>query len=507
MSIFSYIKKHSFIATVAAILIIIIAIIAGRVASRKAAPDQATRTTKVSVVNATTFRTGALSVSADGVVQSHSQADLRSQVSAPVSVINVSIGDSIYSGQTILELQNADIRAQLDSAKASLALANGQNYTGSVSLSSAGQTAIDKVRDAYIKGYDAVVTQIEPILYNADGNGGRLTSYMTNTKLNDEIISFDIDLKTAFRDWKNLSDGLTISTSTAVISQAVVVSQNNLNKINLLLSDVSQGLNDVAAYSTQNFTTQVNGWKATVSAARASVSGASQALTAAAAGLNGSNASQGSTVQAQISMAQAGVNNLQAQLAKTILVSPIAGKIASLPLHVGELASAGSLIVTVVGDTTNLQVKSFVSAEDLPYIKVNAPVTIKGQNNIKGTVSNVAPSVDASSKKAEVDIEITDSVHSSLIIGASVTASIMSAHQQASSTQPSSYILPIQNVKIIPGSAYVFTIDSDSKIKRNDVILGAIQGDFVQVISGITDDMNIVTPVYELEVGQDVQVQ
>jgi hypothetical protein len=34
-----------------------------------------------------------------------------------------------------------------------------------------------------------------------------------------------------------------------------------------------------------------------------------------------------------------------------------------------------------------------------------------------------------------------------------------------------------------------------------------VQGDFVQVTSGITDDMKIVSPVYELEEGQSVTTQ
>jgi hypothetical protein len=62
-------------------------------------------------------------------------------------------------------------------------------------------------------------------------------------------------------------------------------------------------------------------------------------------------------------------------------------------------------------------------------------------------------------------------------------------------------------VKIIPGEAYVFTLDNDSKIVKNPVIIGKINGDFIEIMSGIINNMNIVTPVYELEEGEKVIVE
>jgi hypothetical protein len=57
------------------------------------------------------------------------------------------------------------------------------------------------------------------------------------------------------------------------------------------------------------------------------------------------------------------------------------------------------------------------------------------------------------------------------------------------------------------GDAFVYTVDQNSKIKRLPVILGEIQGDFIKVISGLNDTINLVTPVYELDEGQTVVVQ
>ncbi len=510
---FNYFKKHSFIVLLAAILVLVVAVITGRSISKKPVSANDTAIKKVTLVNAATFREGNLSVSADGIVESHSQADLKSQTSAPVALINVGIGDNVYQGQVLLELQNNDIRAQLAEGQAALAVAKGQQYTGGVSLTSAKQAAIDKIRDAYLKSYDAVVSEADPILYNNDGSGGHLQSFSTDTKTNSEISEIDLDLKSIFPDWNNTANSLDASVSSmATLSSAIQSSQTNLNSTLTLLGDISKILNSLTGNATPTFAASLGGWKATISGARASVSAAAQALTGAETGLNAASASQGSTVPAGVDAAEAGVGNLQAQLAKTIVRSPITGKVSALPLYVGELATPGTLLATVVGNESGIRVKAYASGEDLYRIKIGAPVKIEG--NIDGVVSSLSPSIDTVTKKAEIDIDITNSDQSDLVIGQNVSVSISASNtaQQVSNgtdlagqNNQLSYLLPIQDVKIIPGGgSVVFTIDGNSKIKSNNVTVGKVQGDFIEITGGISDSMNIVAPVYELDPGETV---
>lgn len=500
MSIFSTIRQHSVVATVVTIGAVVIVTIGTRAAHKAPTTNANTTTKQVTLVDASTFRNGSVTVAANGTVEAHSQADLKSQASAPVSVINAQIGSYVTAGQVILELENADIRAQLAQARASLALAQGQQYTGSVSVDSAKQGAIDKIRDAYLKSYDAVYADVDPILYNGAGSGSQLTSYVTDSTLTSRIIRERVDLVTALRTWKTVSDSLSTKSSNADIQAAIAQSQANMKAVDALLADVSQGLSDAARSAPTAVANTLSTSQGIVSGARTTVSSAVSALTTASASLDSSSASQGTTVNAQVSVAQAGVANLEAQLAKTVITSPISGTVSALPLRVGELASPGTLLATVVGKG-GLQIRSFVSGEDLARIKQGAVVSIG--DNAKGYVSRVAPSVSATNKKAEVDIEINNPSVSGLVVGQNVTASIAAAADSASTT----YLVPIQNVKIIPGSAYVLTVDENSKIKRNEVTLGTVQGDFIEVVSGMNDTMKIVSPVYELDEGETVNAQ
>jgi len=52
-----------------------------------------------------------------GTVRSLDQADLKSQISAQITAINVKLGDQVRAGQIIMQLQNGDISAQLEQAQ------------------------------------------------------------------------------------------------------------------------------------------------------------------------------------------------------------------------------------------------------------------------------------------------------------------------------------------------------------------------------------------------------
>jgi len=467
---------------------------------------------KVDLVRVQDFRQGSGVVRADGIVQSRGQAELKSQLSAPVATVPVSVGSPVYAGQIILTLQNADIEAQLEQAKASLDLAKGQYYTGGVSVDSAKRSMLDKIRDAYNKGSEIVNAQIDPILENNDGKGGRLSSIIVDSALSNQLISKRIDLIGILFEWKVLVGSLTSDSTIDQLSAAAGISQKNLTTIDDLLSDISEGLNESAKFATVYSADSISGWKVTVAGARSSVSLLTSALIGASSSLTSSFASYDTTATAQVALAEAGVRNLKAQLDKTMIRSPIDGKVAALPLGVGELATPGAIVATVVGQS-GLEVKAYASGEDLNRIKIGAPVTIAGQTD--GQVRSVAPSLGATNRKVEVVIAVyeQDSGDSGLKIGQNVQVLIQGEPQAESvsdatgQARSNSYLLPIQDVKIVPGEAYVYTVDEQSRIKVNPVILGEIKGDFIEVVSGITDDMSIVSPVYELDEGQVVEVE
>lgn len=472
MSIFSYLKSHSVLAGTLVSVAVVTAIIAGRAANKAPAADVGDSNNKrIEVVDVANFRNGTSTVLADGIVEAQSQADLKSQIGAPVSALNVGIGDSVYAGQIILELENSDIRAQLDQVQ-------GQ-------YGSTRESTIDKIRDAYLKADDAVHTQIDPLILNNVDPRPQFYSFVLDPKAATSIREKRTDLDTAFATWKTAVQNLTTNSSDTTIQSSISQSQANLDKISTLLNDMSKAMSDAANVAVPSSLITINSMQSVITGARNSISGAKQSLSSATVGI-----------------AEAGVKGLQAQLDKTIIRSPISGRIAALPLRVGEFAAPGGLLATVVG-SGGIQVKAYASGEDLTRLYTGAATMIQG--SVPGIVTSVAPSVSTINRKVEIGIRVTGD-SSVLVVGQNVQVRI-----QAKATTIAGgalvYTLPIQNVKIIPGEAYVFTVGTDSKIMKHPVTLGSIKGDFVDVTAGLVDGMKIATPVYELEEGQEVRIE
>ena len=60
-------------------------------------------------------------------------------------------------------------------------------------------------------------------------------------------------------------------------------------------------------------------------------------------------------------------------------------------------------------------------------------------------------------------------------------------------------------MRIASDGAFVYLVENGALSER-PVQLGAVSGEFVEVKSGISADMSIVSPVYELKVGEKVSV-
>jgi len=497
MSIFSFVKSHAVLAGTVAIVAVAGSVIAGRVASRDTvvvATD--TNTKHVALVDADSFRTDSDTVSVDGVVQSVSQADLKSQISAPIASIMVSLGDTVRAGQILVELSNADIRAQLDQAKLSLS-------AESISLDSARKTVLDAIEDSYLQADQAVHAQIDPLLFNSTKTSIQLSSFDTDpVHYQQNIVAARADMTNIFNVWKKAINDLGAQPSDAKLTEVLHLSEKNIQLVQNLLDRIARILNNAATITLPSDAATVAAWKATVTTSRATISGVASSLIVADKTFSSTLVTQGGVGAAPSTIAQSGVRNLEAQLAKTIITSPISGTVAALPLRTGEFAAPGTLIATVVGGE-GLQVDAFASAEDISRISRGSLVTINGVAT--GTVSTISPSVNPLNKKVEVKILVQNSAKSPLVIGQTVNAHITATPlAQTLAGANSTYRLPIQNVKIVPGQAYVFTVDADSKLVRHDVTLGAVTGDFVEITSGMTPGMKIVSPVYELEAGQTV---
>ena len=67
-------------------------------------------------------------------------------------------------------------------------------------------------------------------------------------------------------------------------------------------------------------------------------------------------------------------------------------------------------------------------------------------------------------------------------------------------------MLPLASVKLRANDRVVFTVDSEGRIVGNPVTIGNVHGDRIEVLSGVSSDMRIVTDARGLAEGEKVRI-
>jgi multidrug efflux pump subunit AcrA (membrane-fusion protein) len=530
----SYIKNHKriMIALLIAVLVLVIAV--PRVMKKTVPVDLSSLTKTVSAVAVDDFSSGTGRVSADGTVESQAQAELRSQVIAPVAKINVSIGDKVFTGQSLVTLQGTDVNAQLAQAEAGLTaqkarlqdMLNGARRedlnlsetdvrTANQVLSNAYMSVSNSLNDAYIKADDAVRKQIASMYANAEDSNPTLSFSVSDYQLKVSAESGRVQASRELNMWRSELDSISDSSTSVEYDAVITKSKAHLSSIRNILNVISSAL--TTALNLSQVT--LDGYKAMLNVGRGNVNGALSSVTSLEQGLIGLRLAvervQGQLAlkvagtsnegilaqQAVVEQSQAAVDNLRAQVAKTVIRSPIEGTVASVPVRVGELMTMGQLVASVVS-VDSLQIKLYVSDSDVGNFRVGDPVVISA--TAKGTVSNISPSIDSKTKKVEVKVLVTSPKDASLVVGQNVTVVIAGTNTATSSV---SYFLPIQVVKIDLNTAAVYSVDSQSVVTEVPVTLGKVVGETVEVTGGIKPGMVVVSPSFELKTGDTVVIK
>ncbi len=516
----SYAKHHKYIFGTLLVLVILVTAIGSRFMGKKNQQAEVNQLSTVTLVSAQDYLKDRGQISANGMVESLEQAELRSQASGPVTKINVQIGQQVRSGQVLVTLQNNDISAQIAQAQAVLksqqarldemrkGARNEQILLEEAKLNAAKQGLTDTkaqqdvlVKSAYTSLLNAGLTAKAGSGNSGSGNPTVSGSY-TGTQQGEYVVTLyaaNDGMHYKVTGLENYS-GLINSTPQSLGSQGLFIQfpSANLNA------------NDTWTISIPN--TQAPTYTALNSAYQAAVQGRETAVNGAQSGLNaeqkaydllvaGATNDQIRQQEAAVDQASAAVAAASAQYDKTVIKSPIDGTVASLPVKYGELVSPGALVASVV-NKGGQQVKAYISDYDLPFVEEGAEVAIG--DKATGTLARLSPSIDPQTKNVEVQVVVTDPAVAGLVVGQNVALKIST--KQSSGSGPV-FLLPLQAVKVSGGGASVLTVKDGSIIEERPVELGSVSGENVEVKSGLTPDMQIISAVYDLKAGQKVNVE
>jgi multidrug efflux pump subunit AcrA (membrane-fusion protein) len=238
--------------------------------------------------------------------------------------------------------------------------------------------------------------------------------------------------------------------------------------------------------------------------ARARANAARQQIEAAVNAARQSNQAVQSA-QAEVESARAAVAIAQKAVADTTVRAPYSGYVSARPIAVGEYVTPASVVVTILR-TNPLKLQLQVPEAEVPFIRPGMGVSLEVEahrdRKFAGRVSAVNPAIDPASRAATIEAEV-ENPDNALRSGMFATARIAREAGGSAVYVPRAAVLADPNTK----SFRAFVIDGDTARLRV-VQIGAEEGEWIQVLSGVNADELLATSNLEqLYEGAKVRVQ
>lgn len=187
--------------------------------------------------------------------------------------------------------------------------------------------------------------------------------------------------------------------------------------------------------------------------------------------------------RAQTTAAQYEAAKLRREFAT--LRAPDDGVIATRTAEPGMVVMAGAQLLTMIRDG-RLEWRAELNETDLLDVQVGAEVEVRQRDGgmVRGKVRAVSPSLDATTRTGTVHADLPEP--GQLRAGMFAEGRILVGAGEALS-------VPVAAVVRRDGYAYVFTLKSRSRVERRRVELGRIDGERIEVRSGLQAGERVVS--------------
>jgi RND family efflux transporter MFP subunit len=192
------------------------------------------------------------------------------------------------------------------------------------------------------------------------------------------------------------------------------------------------------------------------------------------------------TAKARVESAQALMAVHELRLRQTQVKAPDNGVISSRSASVGAVVGLGTELFRQIRGN-RLEWRAEMVSSDLFQIKTGHKVSIQSAagGSVTGTVRMVAPTVDGQNRTGTVYVDLPSNAMLSLKPG-------MYARGDFEFGSSTAALVPQQSVVIRDGFSQVFVVQADQRVKLYKVNLGRRQGEWLEVISGLPAEANVV---------------
>jgi multidrug efflux pump subunit AcrA (membrane-fusion protein) len=206
----------------------------------------------------------------------------------------------------------------------------------------------------------------------------------------------------------------------------------------------------------------------------------------------------------QLESAKGKYMGAQAQLSYSEIRSPINGVIADRPLYPGEMAAAGTPLLTVM-DVSQVIARAHIPQQEAALLKLGdkATITAPGENRpVGGKVTVISPALDPNSTTVEVWVQAKNPGEH-LKPGTSVQLSMIVQTIHDALVIPAASLLTAED-----GKTTVMAAGSDGRAHQKEVKVGIRQGDQVQIVEGVqAGDRVVASGAYGLPDNTKITVE
>ena len=195
------------------------------------------------------------------------------------------------------------------------------------------------------------------------------------------------------------------------------------------------------------------------------------------------------TAAAQVAAAKGHFDNAQAQVDYSEIRSPIKGVITDRPVYPGEMAAAGTPLLTVM-DMSKVVARVNMAQDQARNVKVGNEATMTpadGGELVTGKVTIVSPAADPNSTTVQVWVQ-ADNPGERMHAGQAVHVSIVAATLDGATLIPAAAVLP--NAE---GETIVLVVDDKNVAHEKVVQIGLREPEMVQIVAGVEIGQRVVT--------------
>lgn len=462
-------------------------------------------------------------VNVTGKVRPASKVDLAFESTGKVSGVYVEVGDKVYAGQRLANLNSAQYQAQYSQAVASLdaeksrleelksgtrpeeiAVQESKVRNVEESLVDSQSNLINYLKDSYTKSDDAVRSRVDQFIINSRTSNPQLT-FNSSYKL--QIETERVFIESALQDWSSSIFDAVISINE--LDNQYDLARNNLSRISSFLDIVASAVNGLTVNSSLTQAT-IDAYKADINTARTNINTAIVNLTSArekmrnaestlmiaqqelTLKLSGATPEQIITQEAKVKSAEANVNNYGALIGKTIIYSPINGIVTKKEINVGEIIQTNMPAISVIS-TSQYEIETNIPESDISKVSIGdkARVTLDAYEDdtlFDSTVTMVDP--------AETVIEGVSAYLTTLQfdkkderIRSGMTANIDIMTDMRENVLSVSY-----RSLMTEGGTFVEVLNDNNELEKRAVETGMRSSDGrIEIISGLKEGEKVVT--------------